>query len=535
MFLLNLVLNSSAALQVKEQAKQASLALLSEINSSSSTFRPGENVHGEPWLSNLNSHFSLLAERSQNLACISLNLLGIVQEEQLNNLFLPKWISEVTLGTLSSIHTKSTFNLIFSDLAELLKQSVTSTYNFTTNSALFANISFLLLFLAMTIYWINLAFFDKSLPKSQASLSFSSRAAEVPELANTSKLAVSGNVSLLEENNVADVNSGELSLKQIINPLPLPKGSDKDFSKKTFITSGPQSIGKYIILASNISLVFLLTSRWIESNHFPLSNLYESLMFLSWSCTTIYLILIYTSVKGNLFIEKLIGAILTPCALFLNAFATFSLPQEMQQAGPLVPALQSNWLMMHVTVMIISYAALILGSLLSIAFLIYNIAKSGFNGIDLKNQKLNAEQSSVSYGLGLQSDFASAPRNGTEANHPLVNSGVGSKNKIALNLDYLSYRIIGIGFPFLTIGILSGAVWANEAWGSYWSCDPKETWALLTWLVFAIYLHTRFTKGWEGNRPAVIAAVGFIVVWICYLGVNLLGEGLHSYGFFSGN
>ena len=84
----------------------------------------------------------------------------------------------------------------------------------------------------------------------------------------------------------------------------------------------------------------------------------------------------------------------------------------------------------------------------------------------------------------------------------------------------------------LTIGIIAGAVWANEAWGSYWSWDPKETWALITWLVFAAYLHARITKDWQGRKPAILAAGGFIVVWICYLGVNLLGNGLHSYGWF---
>lgn len=104
---------------------------------------------------------------------------------------------------------------------------------------------------------------------------------------------------------------------------------------------------------------------------------------------------------------------------------------------------------------------------------------------------------------------------------------------LAVMLDNLSYRILGIGFPLLTIGILSGAVWANEAWGSYWSWDPKETWALLTWLIFAIYLHTRLSKGWEGKKPAIIASFGFVIVWVCYLGVNLIGEGLHSYGWLS--
>ena len=158
----------------------------------------------------------------------------------------------------------------------------------------------------------------------------------------------------------------------------------------------------------------------------------------------------------------------------------------MQESSPLVPALQSNWLMMHVTVMILSYAALILGSLLSIGFLVIS------NGLQTNN-RLN----------------------------------------LAKTLDNLSYRILGLGFPLLTIGILSGAVWANEAWGSYWSWDPKETWALLTWLVFAIYLHTRLTKGWEGKKPALIASLGFVTVWVCFLGVNLIGEGLHSYGWLS--
>lgn len=289
-------------------------------------------------------------------------------------------------------------------------------------------------------------------------------------------------------------------------PTPLLLGKQKE------------SKAKYGIIISNILLGLLLLLRWKESGHFPLSNLYESLMFLSWCFTVLHLYidsntLLPTSSasassisimqegeelnKGssgafakaalgeNDFARKLFGAITTPSALLTNAFATFTLPKEMQEAAPLVPALQSNWLMMHVTVMILSYAALILGSLLSIAFL--------FVTIDSPKNKINV-------------------------------------NTIALTLDNLSYRILGIGFPLLTIGILSGAVWANEAWGSYWSWDPKETWALLTWLIFAIYLHTRLSKGWEGKKPALIASFGFIVVWICYLGVNLIGEGLHSYG-----
>jgi|GEM_PF-92701 len=264
------------------------------------------------------------------------------------------------------------------------------------------------------------------------------------------------------------------------------------------ISQNLQLLGRSGIILSNVLLIVLLCNRWKESGHFPLSNLYESLMFLSWSFTVLHLFIenltnYHTTSNQN--IGKFIGAITTPSALFTNAFATFTLPKEMQGSSSLVPALQSNWLMMHVTVMIISYAALIIGSLLSIAYLIITI--QFHSNSDTNNNK---------------------------------NMGLPNSSTSALTLDNLSYRILGIGFPFLTIGILSGAVWANEAWGSYWSWDPKETWAFLTWLVYAIYLHTRLNKGWEGKKPAIIASFGFIVTWICYLGVNLIGEGLHSYG-----
>ena len=181
----------------------------------------------------------------------------------------------------------------------------------------------------------------------------------------------------------------------------------------------------------------------------------------------------------------------------------------MRQILPLIPALQSNWLMMHVTVMILSYATLISGALLSISFLIFNYLKF-INEINLQDFKPKTSNNLILTSLNFQ-----------EYNFKFINT-----------LDNLSYRLISIGFSFLTIGILSGAVWANEAWGSYWSWDPKETWALITWIFFAIYLHTRLIKGWKGQKSAIIASFGFITLWICYLGVNLLGKGLHSYGWF---
>lgn len=188
---------------------------------------------------------------------------------------------------------------------------------------------------------------------------------------------------------------------------------------------------------------------------------------------------------------------------------------------PLIPALQSNWLMMHVTVMLLSYATLLSGALLAISFLLLDKV----NLINLISwQSLNTKSSNI------ELSFFQESQNLKNSNSNFLLNF--KKIEFFKILDNLSYRLIGIGFSFLTIGILSGAVWANEAWGSYWSWDPKETWALITWIVFAIYLHTRLIKGWKGKKSAFVASLGFFILWVCYLGVNLLGKGLHSYGWF---
>jgi cytochrome c-type biogenesis protein CcsB len=266
-----------------------------------------------------------------------------------------------------------------------------------------------------------------------------------------------------------------------------------------------KKISKIIIIIINILITVSLGTRWIHMKYFPLSNLYESLLFLTWCLTFIQILL---EQQTN---SQLIGAISTPIELFTIAFASLALPNEMQQASPLVPALRSNWLMMHVTIMMLSYACLITGSLLSILFLIISQDKS----------KTILTGNSIGY-IFNKNNTIKIPSN-----------QLTTRMNLLENIDNLSYRTIGLGFPLLTIGIISGAVWANEAWGSYWSWDPKETWALITWLIFASYLHTRFSKVWQGKKPAILASIGFIVVWICYLGINFLGQGLHSYGWIS--
>jgi cytochrome c-type biogenesis protein CcsB len=272
-------------------------------------------------------------------------------------------------------------------------------------------------------------------------------------------------------------------------------------------------VGRLTTFTASIVLFFILCSRWIVAGYFPLSNLYESLLFLTWTLLTVYL---YIETKTS---SRLIGAIVIPVTLLISGFANLTLSPEMQKSSPLVPALQSNWLMMHVSMMLLSYGTLIMGSLLCILFLVV----SRYQDVDLKVK----ENSSLPfYNVMLEYYETNVLSSSPEVSE-------FGKLKLLQSLDNWSYRIIGLGFPFLTIGIISGGVWANEAWGSYWSWDPKETWALITWLVFASYLHARITKGWEGKKTAVLGGLGFFVIWICYLGVNFLGKGLHSYGWVS--
>jgi cytochrome c-type biogenesis protein CcsB len=281
------------------------------------------------------------------------------------------------------------------------------------------------------------------------------------------------------------------------------------FSDSVLLTK----IGKTSTIIANLLLFFILCSRWVVAGYFPLSNLYESLLFLTWLLLTIYL---YIETKTK---SKLIGSVLIPVALLISGFANLTLSPEMQKASPLVPALQSNWLMMHVSMMLLSYGTLIIGSLLCILFLVI----SRYKDVDLK---IIGDSSLPLYNIML--DYYEA-----KLLSPSNEISELGKLKLLQSIDNWSYRIIGLGFPFLTIGIISGGVWANEAWGSYWSWDPKETWALITWLVFATYLHARITKGWEGKKTAILGGLGFFVIWICYLGVNFLGKGLHSYGWVS--
>nr|YP_010864049.1 cytochrome c heme attachment protein [Indigofera franchetii]YP_010864796.1 cytochrome c heme attachment protein [Indigofera pendula]WGS97198.1 cytochrome c heme attachment protein [Indigofera franchetii]WGS98028.1 cytochrome c heme attachment protein [Indigofera pendula] len=267
----------------------------------------------------------------------------------------------------------------------------------------------------------------------------------------------------------------------------------------------------------------LLVTRWFFSGHLPFSDLYESLIFLSWSFSILYMVPCFKKHKNHL------STIIAPSVIFTQGFATSGLLNEMHQSTILVPALQSHWLMMHVSMMILGYATLLCGSLLSVAILVITFREL----IQIIGKSNNL------YFLNESFSFAEIKyMNMNERNNVLQKTSFSRnyyRSQFIQQLDRWGYRIISLGFIFLTIGILSGAVWANEAWGSYWNWDPKETWAFITWTIFAIYLHTRKNKKLEDVNSSIVASMGFLIIWICYLGINLLGIGLHSYGSFSSN
>jgi len=234
------------------------------------------------------------------------------------------------------------------------------------------------------------------------------------------------------------------------------------------------------LIAQTVGLIL----RWLESykmgiGHAPLSNLYESLIFFSWTIVLLYLIIEWRIKSRNL------GAFVIPFAFFSMAFASFS-PNVNTRIQPLIPALQSNWLISHVITCFFGYAALTIACGLGFMYLLKGLEK----------------------GERPRLFFRLLP--GREI------------------VDELTYHSVVIGFIFLTLGIITGSVWAYSAWGSYWSWDPKETWSLITWLIYAAVLHSRFVHGWRGKRMAIMSIIGFASVLFTYFGVNYL-PGLHSY------
>jgi cytochrome c-type biogenesis protein CcsB len=231
-------------------------------------------------------------------------------------------------------------------------------------------------------------------------------------------------------------------------------------------------VGGFIV--HSLALIF----RYIEAGYTPITNLHESLSFFAWSTVGTYLLL---HIKYRL---DVLAAFISPVAAVLTILASL-FPKDIL---PLAPVLKSFWLPIHVTFAFIGNAMFTLGFAAGVMYLIQER--------QIKSKKIGP----FYYRL------------------PSL--------KV---LDDLNYRCLTFGFPLLTLGIITGSVWAESAWGSYWSWDPKETWSLITWFLYAALLHGRLTVGWRGRKAAVLAIVGFAVLVFTFLGVNLLLSGLHSY------
>ena len=240
----------------------------------------------------------------------------------------------------------------------------------------------------------------------------------------------------------------------------------------------------WVTTAGAIGNLFGILLRWFESyqlgfGHAPLSNLYESMAFFAFTTAVLYLVV------EKRYQNRTIGAFITPLVFTAMAYASLS-PNISDRIQPLIPALKSNWLIAHVIACFLGYAAFAVAFGVSLMYL-------------LKRKPALSEKSLLHY---------------------LPEPGV---------LDELTHQLIMFGFLFLSAGIITGAVWANSAWGRYWGWDPKETWSLITWFVYAMLLHARLMHGWQGKRIACLSIFGFMAVLFTYFGVNLL-PGLHSYG-----
>ncbi len=224
-----------------------------------------------------------------------------------------------------------------------------------------------------------------------------------------------------------------------------------------------------------------IITRWALSHrmgigHVPLANFYESLVFFSWSLAVV-LLCVQVRYKNGV-----IGAVISLFAFIPLAYASLSGAVD-TRIQPLIPALQSNWLISHVISAFLAYACFAASFAAAVLYL-----------------------------------FASKPRGRIAAYLPPPKF-----------FDELAYRFVSIGFPLLTLGIITGAVWADAAWGRYWGWDPKETWSLITWMIYGAYIHAGLVRGWRGKPMALISIAGFVAVIFTYLGVNYVLSGLHSY------
>ena len=233
-----------------------------------------------------------------------------------------------------------------------------------------------------------------------------------------------------------------------------------------------------LVLSGWILQAGLLAYRWLVFKSFAVSNLYESLNFFAWIIVLVYLI---SEFRRKLWTD---GVFVLPLVVSLAAYAA-TLNSDLR---PLPAVLKSPWMAVHVTLCFLSYACFTLAFCFAVMYV--------WQEKELKSRKVD---------------------------------GFFFRLPALQFLDRLGYRAVVFGFIFLSLGIVSGSIWAQKAWGVFWNWDPKETWSLITWFFYAAMLHQRLTVGWRGRKAAIMAIVGFLSVLFTFLGVNLLLPGLHTY------
>ena len=244
-----------------------------------------------------------------------------------------------------------------------------------------------------------------------------------------------------------------------------------------------EKVGRWLIRSSFILHCATMALRFFEAGYTPVTNLHESLSFFAWCITGIFLLF---DLRYGL---AILGAFLSPLALLLMVIGN-AVPRQLAQPSPM---LDSWWFPIHISLAFLGNAIFAVAFIAGLMYLVQERM--------LKNKRLSAL-------------FFRLPSLDT--------------------LDTLNYRCLTWGFPLMTMGIISGAAWAHSAWGSYWRWDPKETWALISWFVYAALLHGRLAIGWRGRRAALLAIIGFLCLLFTFLGVNLLLSGLHSFESLSG-
>lgn len=292
----------------------------------------------------------------------------------------------------------------------------------------------------------------------------------------------------------------------------------KKDSEKSQITSILGYVGMFFVLITSIAA---LVAKGMVTGHMPWSNFYESMILMTSLSTILFLVL------HKMYKNDLLGVVMSPGIVILIGIASL-LPKNYRGNEPLVPALQSYWLKIHVTAMIISYSVFLIATTTAIAYLILLAIKSPkekSNNLKLAMATPSGSpvnEANIAMVASVQESTEDAVKNRLQAKF--------NEDPQAAFFDDLTYKLILFGFPILAFGIITGGMWANHAWGTYWSWDPKENASLVTWLFYGAYIHSRVGMNIRGKNSAILAIVGFVAVLFTYYGVNYL-PGLHSYGF----